>query len=235
MDKIIPARNKTEGHLPSSGGKGFPHNMLSGTGHDQLMSEKGGGHCTWRGDRLIHWFHNWRWVISGTVFAFLALGVLVWVHTEGIDGILHGTEALVECQVLTVAQVLRDQHISWICIIETGRTSELVLSGMGCKYGWSKEMLHFQVPYVFLPALPSVSLSCVPSWPFPLLNTNFQSLPFPFSHQHPFYMSVQHSPHGYLTSLFLTVLKILFSLFRKIKTLSKCLVSLVATLSKRQA
>lgn len=200
-----------------------------------LCQRRGGGHCTWRGDRIIHWFHNRRRVLSGTVFAFLALGVLVWVHTEGIDGILHGTEALVECQVLTLAQVLRDQGISWICIIETGRTSELVLSGVGCKYGWSKEMLHCQVPYGFLPALLSVSLSCVPSWPFPLRNINFQSLLFPFSHQHPFYMSVQHSAHGYLTSLFFTFLKILFFLFRKTKTLSKCLVSLVATLSKRQA
>lgn len=118
-----------------------------------LCQRRGGGHCTWRGDRIIHWFHNRCQVLSGTVFAFLALSVLVWVHTEGIDGILHGTEALVECQVLTLAQVLRDQGISWICIIETGRTSELVLSGMGCKYGWSKEMLHFQLPYVFLPAL----------------------------------------------------------------------------------
>lgn len=114
MNAIILGHIETKRHLPNPGGKGFPHKEFSGTGHYQLMSGMGGGYCTWGGDRIIHWLHDWGQVLRETVFAFLALGVLVWVHTEGIDGILHGTEALVECQVLTLAQVLRDWCISWI-------------------------------------------------------------------------------------------------------------------------
>lgn len=81
-----------------------------------------GGKCrTWGGKRVIRWLCSWGQVLREAVFAVLALGVLVWVYTECIDGILHGTEALVECQVLTLAQVLRDWSINCIWIIERNR------------------------------------------------------------------------------------------------------------------
>lgn len=118
MDENIPGHNETKATTPTPGGKGLSHKEFTGTGYYQLPPRMRGKHCTWGGERITRGLHSWRQVLRGTVFAFLALGVLVWVHTEGIDGILHGTEAPVECQVLALAEVLRGQGICRIWIVE---------------------------------------------------------------------------------------------------------------------
>ena len=120
MEEINRGHSKRPPSNP--GGKVFPCKEPPGAGCAQLLPGKGWGwRCTWGGDRIIHGLCNGGQVLGVTVFALPALGVLVWVDTQGIDGVLHGTEAPVESQVLTLAQVRRDQGISWIWIAERNR------------------------------------------------------------------------------------------------------------------
>ena len=120
MEEINRGHSKRPPSNP--GGKVFPCKEPPGAGCAQLLLGKGWGWCcTWGGDRIIHGLCNGGQVLGVTVFALPALGVLVWVDAQGIDGVLHGTEAPVESQVLTLAQVHGDQGISWIWIAERNR------------------------------------------------------------------------------------------------------------------
>lgn len=135
--------------------------------------------CTWGGDRIICWLCSQGQVLRRALSAFLALGVLVWVHTEGIDGILHGTEALVQGQVLTLAQVLRDWGIGWIWIVEKQAEHHSRVSQAGAA-SVAEAKTHCTSGSVFSSSLLAVSLTCALSGPFPPININAQSLCFLF-------------------------------------------------------
>lgn len=103
MDKIVPAYFQIKG-TPS-----WKEMVITRSSPwERCLHTRGiGTLCTCGGEGIVAWLcHGQVLGGRGDVSAVLALSVLVCVHTEGIDSILHGTEALVEGQALTRAQVL---------------------------------------------------------------------------------------------------------------------------------
>ena len=105
MDKIVPEYFQIKG---TTSWKGMVITQSSPWERCLHTLPGTGTLCTCGGEGIVAWLcHSQVLGGRGDVSAVLALSMLVGVHTEGIDSILHGTEALVEGQALTRAQVLR--------------------------------------------------------------------------------------------------------------------------------